>query len=277
MLRIIRYKLLIFSLLTFVNMTIAQESTSYSAILLSLDGEGIVVRDSKEIKLEPSQSLKSNDQLCIQKGTAVILLFTGKEVPMSAISKYTIPFEANNRHSEISEMTNKVEKGNSLLSQSGVAYQLRGQSKVFPTSSKILSPSNAFLKIGYKNLSELNLNLKVIDSQSQRVIYQINQISDSLVSLAEVPFENGKSYYWILNNTPQGKPEMGTLVMSDQADIKNIPLSSNPTSHYEYLNVISAYFNRKYYFEALEFINMAIDTYPDCELYQQMRKNLLVH
>jgi hypothetical protein len=277
MFRIIKYKLLILSLFSFVNITIAQENTTYSAILMSLDGEGFVVRDNKEIKLEPSQSLKSNDQLCIQKGNAVVLLFTGKEVPMNAISKYTIPFESNNQHSEISEMTNKVDKGNSLLSQSGVAYQLRGQSKVFPTTSKIISPSNAILRIGYKNLSELNMGLKVIDSQTQRVIYQIKSVSDSLVSLADVPFEKGKSYYWVLNNTPQGKPEMGTLVMTDQADIQNIQLNNNPTSHYEYLNVISAYFNRKYYFETLQFINMAIDTYPDYELYKQMRINLLAH
>lgn len=244
-------------------------------MILSLEGEGVLIRDSKEIKLKLPQRFLSNDELAVKKGKAVIMLFSGEEINLAAVSKYTIPVEENTTSSEVSEMANGDKSGKSLLSQSGVAYRLRGESKVFPTASKVLDSKNVQLKIGYDNIEDLNLSLKVVNSQTQKVIYQTETISDSLLSLSEAPFKAGKTYHWILSHTPNGKPEMGTIIVSKDEVIQDFLSVANPQTHYQFMNAISAYYNGRYYFEALYTINRAIEQYPDYKIYQVLLENLL--
>lgn len=269
-----RVKILFFCLFGFAMLSVAQDDVKYSAMMLSFEGEGFFVRNDKKVKLNLSQRFLSSDELIIEKGNAVIMLFSGKEIVLQAVSNYTIPAEDGIANAQIARMVSDKHTGRSLLSQSGAAYQLRGQSKVFPISSKILSVSNAILKLDFENIADLKLSLKVFDSQSQKVVYRQNAIADTFVSLAEVPFELGKSYYWVLSNTP-GKPEMGTVVMPAETDFKDIQPIDTLQSHYDYIRAISFYYNEKYYFEALQVINMAMSKYPDLEIYPLMRDNLL--
>lgn len=254
---------------------LAQEKENYSAMILSLDGEGVLIRDSKETKLKIPQRFLSSDKLSVKKGNATIMLFSGEEVNMSAVSNYTIPTEKQNVDSEFSNMANGNKSGKSLLSQSGAAYQLRGESRVFPTSSKVLNQDNTVLKLGYDAVEELNLTLKVVDAQTQKTIYQTETISDNTISLAKVPFKTNKSYYWVLGNTPNGKPEMGTIVMATNGDTKRLATIANPQTHYEYMQAISSYYNGNYYFETLHTLNQAIEKYPDHNIYQVLLNNLL--
>lgn len=266
---------LLLSLISIVNLCKAQDQVNYSAMILSLEGEGILIRDSKEIKLELPQRYLESDLLKVNKGNASIMLFSGQEINISAVSDYTIPVEDALKSTELSKMANTNKSGKSLLSQSGVAYQLRGESGVFPTNSRTLSSKNIVLNVNYDNIQDLKLSLKLINSQSQKVIYQLNSIKDSIVSLSDAPVKAGKSYHWVISNTPNGKPEMGSIIVAKEKQRQELILINEPQSHYEYMNTISTYYNKQFYFETLSTINQAIDKYPDHKIYQILKNKLL--
>ncbi|MCU4176757.1 hypothetical protein [Carboxylicivirga sp. N1Y90] len=265
---------LLLGFISLVQLCNAQNEEKYSAMILTLDGEGVLIRDSKEINLELPQRYLESDQLKVNKGNASIMLFSGEEINISAVSDYTIPIEDTPKTSELSKMANTNKSGKSLLSQSGVAYQIRGTSAVFPGSSKVLFPKNIALTINYDNIKELNLSLKLIDSQTQKLVYQTS-ITESIVSLAEADVKTGKSYHWIISNTPSGKPEIGTIIIAKNKQLQELNIVDQPKSHYEYMNTISSYYNKHFYFEALQTINQAIDKYPSHKIYQILKKELL--
>jgi hypothetical protein len=156
-----------------------------------------------------------------------------------------------------------------------MAYRIRGISNVFPMKSKVLKTENVVLRLQYENLEELDLGLKVVDSKTQKVLFEKDAISDSIISLTNVDWKEGKSYYWTLSNTPSGKPEMGTIVIAAKDEIEKFNDIQEPQTHFEYLNAISIFYNNRYYFDTYILINKAIEKYPDFKIYQVLLKNLL--
>ncbi|MBN2521936.1 MAG: hypothetical protein JXB24_01615 [Bacteroidales bacterium] len=253
-----------------------QNSGNFTAMILSLDGNGVILRNSKKIPLELPQSYFPGDELSLMKGNALIMLFSGEEIPLAAVSSYKIPPEDNSVSSELYEMANDSRTGQSLLAQSGTAYRIRGKSNVFPIKSKVLKTDDVILRLYYKNPEELNLGLKVIDSQTQKVIYEMENVADSLISLADAHWIEGRSYYWTLSNTPNGKPEMGTIVIPAKDESENFNTIAEPDTHFEYLNAISNLHNNLYYFDACALIEKAIARYPDFKIYRILKENLLL-
>lgn len=251
----------------------AMYAQTYNAMILSLEGNGIIKRGADQIAIELPQSYLPGDELSVQNGNAVIMLFSGEEIPLSAVSYYTIPDAVSADISAISTMANSNTDRN-LLSQSGTAYQIRGKSKVFPMNSKAYSVNNIILRLNYKNMEEQEVNLRVINSLSQKVLFEKHDINDSIISLSEVPFEAGKSYYWTIDNTPTGKPEMGTIILSKESETAS-NYDQLPETHFETINTISDLYNNKYYFEAYALLTKAIKTYPKFEIYQKMLLNIL--
>lgn len=254
--------------------TYAQQGSSYNAMILSLDGNGTLSRGSEEITMELPQSYMPGDILSIKNGDAIVLLFSGLEVSLSAVSYFTVPVENTGDETALSAMANTNNSKN-LLSQSGAAYQIRGKSNVFPMNSKVIDTENILLYLNYKNIGEQQLHLKVINSSTQKVVFEKASISDSIISLADVPFEKGKSYYWTLSNTPAGKPEMGTIIISKEGE-KYSTLQELPETHFETINAISELYNNKYYFDAYALLSQCIKAYPDYDIYTTLRENLLL-
>lgn len=252
--------------------------TSFSAMILSIDGEGVVIRNSREQPLQVPQRFLPGDELSIRRGKALIMLFSGEEIPLSAVSYYTIPGDRDASSSEIAALANSNRADEGILAQSGTAYRIRGFGatfNVFPRNTKLLDPENARLRINYSKAGQLDLELTVRDSDSQKVIYEQAHISDTILSLSMVPFEEGHAYYWTIGNTPLGKPELGTIVVpsKDQSDLPEVLPS--PVTNFEYMDAISAYYNDKFYFDALELIMEAREKYPDVEIYELMLQNIL--
>jgi hypothetical protein len=254
----------------------AQDTPSYSAMILAFDGEGIITRNLEEFPIVFPQCYYPGDELSVKKGLATVMLFSGEEVPLSAVSYYKIPDNDVSSSSEIFEMVNNDVEDPSLLSQSGVAYRIRGKSNVFPSKTKVFHQENAVLRIAFENLDELAMSFKVIDSQTQKVIFEQACVNDSIISLAEVPFEVGRSYYWTFNNTPTGKPEMGTIVVPKQEETTGLTQLENLNSHFKNLNAISKYYNERYFFDAYALISRCIEEYPNFRIYQEMLENILV-
>ena len=253
-----------------------QDPGNCTAMILSLDGDGVILRNSKKIPLELPQSYFPGDELSVMKGSALILLFSGKEIPLAAVSNYTIPPEDNSVSSDLYEMANDSRIGKSLLAQSGMAYRIRGKSNVFPMKSKVLNSDHVVLQLGYEDKKDLKLGIKVIDSQTQKVVFKKETISDSIISLTNVDWKEGRSYYWTLSNTPSGKPEMGTIVIPAADELKDLNDIPEPQTHFEYMNLISSYYNNSYYFDAFVLIKEAIARYPDFKIYNVLLENLML-
>jgi hypothetical protein len=235
----------------------------------------VVVRETEETDIKVPQRFSPGDEVSIKQGKALIMLFSGEEVPLSAVSYYTIPNEEKPSDSDIAKLANSKRAEESLLAQSGVAYRLRGQSNVFPRKSHLLDPEKAILHIAFENPSDLDLKLEIHDSFSQKVVFEKEHISDSIISLAEVPFKEGKSYYWTISNTPDGRPELGSIVVPSSESTSLTDLNPKPETHFEYINTISAYYNATYNFEALALIREAMEKFPEVEIYEVMLGNIL--
>jgi hypothetical protein len=252
----------------------AQNTPGYSAMILDLQGEGIMKRGNEEIPLELPQRYMPGDVLRVRQGNAIVMLFSGLEVPLSAVSDYTIPAEEVMASNELQAMANTDKEELSLLSQSGTAYRIRGESIVFPRTSKVLKPENMVLRINTDSMPDFSWNLRIIDAFSQKEVYRQENITDSLVSLAEAPLLDGKSYYYLLGNMTYSKPEMGSIIIAKKNEqMSDFP--DNPVDHYTNLSIISAYYNKKYYFAALNYIEACIERYPEFEIYRKMMDNLL--
>ena len=60
------------------------QNGNFTAMILSLDGQGVMIRNSKEIPLELPQSYYPGDELSVMSGNAMIMLFSGEEIPLAA-------------------------------------------------------------------------------------------------------------------------------------------------------------------------------------------------
>jgi len=269
-------KLLVVILSGLILTAYGQNSVNFTAMILSLNGDGVMIRNSKEQALELPQRYFPGDVLSVKSGNAIIMLFSGEEIPLAAVSSYTVPVEESMNSSELYDMANDSKADQSLLAQSGVAYSIRGKSNVFPMKSKVLNIDHVILRLGYEHPEELSLGLKVIDSQTQKVVFEKETISDTTISLAEVNWIVGKSYYWTLSNTPNGKPEMGTIVIPVTDESENLSDLPEPQTHFEYMNAISSYYNGRYYFDAYALIIKAIAEYPEFSIYKVLLENLLL-
>ncbi|MBN1951552.1 MAG: hypothetical protein JW801_10130 [Bacteroidales bacterium] len=263
----------------FVFLFIAQISfgqKDYSAMILSIDGEGVVIRNSSEQPLQVPQRFIPGDEVSVKSGNALIMLFSGEEVPLSAVSYYTIPKEKSPSHSAVAKLANNTD--DNILAQSGSAYRIRGFGstfKVFPRNSKLMDIENAVLRVDYAKSGQLDLGLSIRDANTQKVIFTKENVSDTSISLSEVPFEAGHSYYWTITNTPVGGPSLGTIIIPEE-ESKVLPeLTGTPKSNFDYLEAISAFYSEKYYFEALNLILEAKAKYPGVEIYDLMLGNIL--
>lgn len=251
------------------------QDINYSALLLSFEGEGKFVRGGEEADLTVPLSLMAGDMVHVTDGSAQLLLFSGEEVSVVATGSYSVPGVATS--ASLMELTSSNSKGNGLLGQSGMAYRMRGENNVFPVKSKILNNDNAVIRFTFDEETQTPLNFKLVDSQTQKTVWAKENFTDSTLSLQKVSLDEGKSYYWTVTGLPSGKPVMGVISPSSNKDLQVIEASRDNKSHYDYVESILLFHRYNYYFEAIELVEEAIRKYPDAEVYQKMKENLLLN
>ena len=70
---------------------------------------------------------------------------------------------------------------------------------------------------------------------------------------------------------------MGVITAAANIDQKIIEAAKEKDSHYEYIESILILHQNNYYFEAMKLIEEAIEKYPDVEVYQMIKENLLLN
>lgn len=168
-------------LLFCVSVTWAQDLQS-SALLLSFEGSGKLIRGDEEMDLVVAQSFVPGDWVLVTEGNAKVLLFSGNEVSVVATNTYGIP-GIESASSTISNLIGSGTKGSGLLGQSGMAYRMRGENSVFPVKSKIVNSDNAIIRFHFNEPVQNPLSFKLVDSQTQKTVWARENISDSTLSL----------------------------------------------------------------------------------------------
>jgi hypothetical protein len=252
-----------------------QDVDNYSALLLNLDGQGNYIRGAEESQLEIPQSYISGDKVMMKSGSALIMLFSGDEIQVGEGAEIQIPEEMSTKNQDVVNLASAAKSNHGLLAQAGAAYSLRGQNNTLPAKSKILDPRKTFLKFSDEETDTVNLSLKVIDSQTQKVIFEKDSIHDTIVSLAEAPFVKGKSYYWTITGSPGNRPGMGVLDFPGEQETGNLRTFDSLKSNMEYISAIGYYYDKGYFFEAFSLIQAAIKSFPEMGIYQVLLENLL--
>lgn len=253
----------------------SQNKLNYSAMILSLDGEGVIIRGGQQAALRIPLRFYPGDKVQVNNGNATIMLFSGEEIPLSAVSDYIVPSDKYQNSSSLQQMANQGAPEQNLLVQAGKAYQIRGKSGIFPMNTQMFDPQYAFILMQYKNMDSLEIEIAIVDAFSQKVIAELEPGKDSLLSLSEVDFVKGKEYYWILKGAPHGKPEMGSIIFSNDSEVKPYTELSLETN-FDYLEAISTYYSKKYYYQVYSLLKEAIEKFPDVNIYQKMMNNMLV-
>ena len=235
-------------------------------MLLTIDGQGIVKRDTKKTEIRVPDQFYPGDVISIKKGSAIILLFSGEEVIINNGKSYTIPEDANS-NTELYNIANNDKANQSLFAPSAMAHSVRGPYAVFPMNSKILNDERVTLQFGYENTSKLALHLKVYDSKNQKLVFEQKNIANPTISLNPELFTEGKSYHWQLLNTPKGNLETGSIVMPSKIENDKFSKQLNPQSHADYLSLISSLYENKYKFAAYYYAADAAEKYPDIKAY----------
>ncbi len=252
------------------------QNSAYSAILLSIDGEGTLQRGKDEFELAVPENLMAGDRIILTKGNAKALLFSGEELSMEATNNYDI-HAIEPGSTSLSRLASKESKGQGLLGQPGMVYRLRGEDEVFPIKSNILDINNAIIRFTFKEPNKHPLNFKLIDSQTQKTIYSKENITDSTLSLANADIEEGKSYYWTVTGLPTNNPVMGVISTESTSNQIAANASRKKNCHYDYIESILILHNNNYYFEAYKLTKDAIEKYPETEIYKQIKENLLLN
>ncbi len=271
-----RKKLVLIFLSILTGHIIFAQSSDYSAILISINGEGTLQRGDKELKLIVPTSLMAGDKIILTKGNATALLFSGEELSMKATNNYDI-HAIESGTSSLSQLASGESKGQGLLGQPGMAYRIRGEEEVFPIKSKIMDKDNAIIRFSFKESNHNPLSFKLINSKTQETIYSKENITDSTLSLASVDIEEGKTYYWTVTGLPANNPVMGVISTEPPSNQIISNAANDKNSHFEYIESILTLHQNNYYFEAYKLIEDAIKKYPDTEIYQKMKENLLLN
>lgn len=263
-------------LLVFISVSVwSQNVADYSALLLNLDGQGNYIRGTKKSELTIPQSYISGDKVTMKSGYAIIMLFNGDEIKVKEGAEVQIPKEVPEENQDVLNLVNAAKSNRGLLAQTGAAYSLRGKNNTLPTKSKVLDTQKVFLKFNYGNVDDINLSLKIIDSQTQKVIFEKDSIQDTLVSLAQVPFVKGKSYYWTISGTPDNRPGMGVLDFPGEEETSQLRKFDSLESNLEYISAIGYYYDKGYFFETYYLIQEAIKSFPEMDIYPVILGNLL--
>ncbi len=267
--------LLIFLLIPALKCSIFCQDLNYSALLLSLKGEGKYIRNEKEYSLSVPQSFLPGDKISVIKGNATLMLFSGDEISVIARNSYSIPSVVSSP--EIAALVTDSDGSPGLLGQTGTAYQIRGEHSAFPLKSKISDKKNAIIHLSSNNIPKNPIDFKLVHSLTQKTVWETENLTDSVIFLQNAPLDKGQAYYWEITGLTKGKPVIGTIIYPNQTELNMLKEFSEKESHYDYLVAISYFYQKKYFFEAYSILEKAIKKYPSVEIYKKIQKTIYMH
>jgi hypothetical protein len=269
---------LLFSLFLVSIFLMGQGSQDYVAMLFSLDGEGTYTRDGKSESLMVPQNYMKGDKILLTSGTATLMLFSGDEVNLKANEEYTVSGATSGSESgknpALQSVSELIDEDHERISQRNAAYKVRGAFsavKAFPSLSGLTDAGHAEIVLNVDVNASFNLALEVYDQASDELVWKLDKIQSKEVSLKDVDFKPGKSYYWSLR--ARDVLDIGIInVLTDEqkAELKSFTY----TGKIDYLAAYDYYKSIEMMYDARYVLKKAIKKYPESDLFVYLLEHL---
>jgi hypothetical protein len=270
----------LYCMLLFVSLTsMGQGSKDYVAMLFSLDGEGVYTRDGKSENLMVPQNFLKGDKILLSSGTATLMLFSGDEVNLKANEEYTVSGSTgtageSEKSSTFQSVSELIDEDHERISQRNAAYKVRGAFsavKAFPSLSGLVDGSYAEVVLNVDVNAGFQLSLEVYEQETDEMVWYLDRIRTKEISLKDVDFKPGKSYYWSLK--ARDVLDIGIInVWTDEkkADLKEFAF----TKKIDYLTAYNYYKDQELMYDARHVLKLAIQKYPASDLFEYLMEHL---
>lgn len=266
-------------LLLFSITTLGQGSKDYVAMLFALDGEGVYTRDGKSENLMVPQNYLKGDKILLSSGTATLMLFSGDEITLKANEEYTVSGTTggagdSEKSTTLQSVSELIDEDHERISQRNAAYKVRGAFsavKAFPSLSGLIDGSYAEVVLNVDVDAGFQLSLEVYDQETDEIIWYLDRIKTKEVSLRDVDFKPGKSYYWSLK--ARDVLDIGIInVWSDEkkSDLKEFAFNEK----IDYLTAYNYYKDKELMYDARHVLKVAIEKYPESDLFLYLLEHL---
>jgi hypothetical protein len=167
-----------------------------------------------------------------------------------------------------------IDEDHERVSQRNAAYKVRGAFsavKAFPSLSGLTDGSRAEVVLNVDVNANFNLALEVFDQGTDEMVWKLDRIQSKVVSLKEVDFKPGKSYYWSLRArdvldigiinvlTEEQKGELETFTLENKVDF---------LAAYDYYKANELMYDARYV------LKKAIKKYPESDLFEYLLEHL---
>lgn len=266
-------------LLLVSSITMGQSSKDYVAMMFSLDGEGVYTRDGKSETLMVPQNYLKGDKILLSSGTATLMLFSGDEVTLKANEEYTVSTTAggagdSEKSSTLQSVSELIDEDHERISQRNAAYKVRGAFsavKAFPSLSGLIDGSYAEVVLNVDVNAGFQLSLEVYEQETDEMVWYLDRVKTKEVSLKDVNFKPGKSYYWSLK--ARDVLDIGIInVWTDEkkSELKKFAFKEK----IDYLTAYNYYKEQELMYDARYVLKMAIQKYPESDLFEYLMENL---
>lgn len=259
--------------------SMGQGSKDYVAMLFSLDGEGVYTREGKSENLMVPQNFLKGDKILLSSGTATLMLFSGDEENLKANEEYTVSSSTgtggeSEKSSTFQSVSELIDEDHERISQRNAAYKVRGAFsavKAFPSLSGLIDGSYAEVVLNVDVNAGFQLSLEVYDQGTDEVVWKLDRITAKEVSLKDVDFVPGESYYWSLK--ARDVLDIGIInVWTDEkkSELKKFAFNEK----IDYLTAYNCYKEQELMYDARHVLKLAIRKYPESDLFEYLLENL---
>lgn len=246
----------------------AQTNAESNAILLSLKGEGKIVRNNIETKLAFPFIFQAKDLVIMQSGQCLIMLSDGKEIIVTNKKQFLIPEDI---------VAKTAFRNFDIQSQDLAAFKMRPLNKdifVFPKATKCIDINESFLYWKSDDPKEKIVELSVLDLLTADELIKIDSIEENIISINQLNLKKGADYYWIIKAYETKREAMGTIKVLSDEEINQFP-KFTLNSKSEYLEAIYYSINNEFYFRAINLCHKAMKKHPETDLFDYIYKGLL--
>jgi hypothetical protein len=241
-----------------------------AAILLSFQNTGSYYVNGARQKIDYPTRFCPGDQLSVKQGELTILLTNGEKKTITPANSLTVHDIGNQENPRAMAMANSDNQG--MLSQSNLAYNIRGNEKIFPVKSKILPGQKAIISTMYNSGTVSDFKIEVFETETDKKVFERKLADARKISLEGISFQEGKKYYWILSSTSKNLSEMGEIEVS-----RGFLDQEKPDSELTYITAINKQLESGMLFQAQNLVWQAKADYPEAQLFDYLLKELYNH
>ena len=167
-----------------------------------------------------------------------------------------------------------IDEDHERISQRNAAYKVRGAFsavKAFPSLSGLIDGSYAEVVLNVDVNAGFQLSLEVYDQENDELVWYLDRIKSKEVSMKDVDFKPGKSYYWSLK--ARDVLDIGIInVWTDEkkADLKKFSFKDK----IDYLTAYNYYKDQELMYDARHVLKLAIGKYPESDLFEYLLEHL---